>query len=100
MAPVFLAAAFSYIPLDLMDLLNAPRMARYVQLCRPTAADLQGSKPQPEHYWEAMLDCLGRAPDYFEEVTASVVGHVLTPIEIHTAKALARRRAQIRFRVR
>jgi TatD family-associated radical SAM protein len=79
--------------------LNAPCVARYAELCRPTGEDLSADM-QPEHAWEAMLEFLSGAPDYFEEVTASVVGHVLTPGEINAAEALARRRGATRFRIR
>ena len=78
--------------------LNAPTAERYLELCDPAAGDLFGFPP--EAYWEATLDFLARAPDHVEEVTASVVHHVLTEDEIEAAEALARSLGCRLFRVR
>jgi len=71
--------------------LNAPGRERYVELCRPTFGPAG---------WDAMLDFLARAPAYFRQVQASVVGGVLGPSEIRAAEALARSLGIDNFRVR
>jgi TatD DNase family protein len=83
--------------------LNAPDMARYLQLCLP---DLErfgahgGSPVTAEVLWDSVLDFLSRAPAHFEEVQASVVGHALAPGEIEECRALALALGAHRFRVR
>lgn len=70
--------------------LNAPNCPRYLELCLPDPGSVKtGSTPAPEDFWKAMLDFLRRAPDYFRQVQASVVGHVLSSAEIEEARNLA-----------
>jgi TatD DNase family protein len=83
--------------------LNAPDARRYEELCRPdpsvfpNQADISET---PEHCWDAMIDFLFRAPAFFENVQASVVGHVLTADENDRCRSLAHSLGIRQFRVR
>jgi TatD DNase family protein len=79
--------------------LNAPTAERYVELCRPDPGAVPG-EPEPESFWNAMIDFLDRAPDHIDEVQASVVGHVLTGDEIERCRRLAAELAGAELRVR
>jgi TatD family-associated radical SAM protein len=76
--------------------LNAPNASRYLELCRPCSDAFSN----PADAWEGMIDVLSRAPDYFENVQASVVGFVLTPDEIEQCRALSLSLGVKQFRVR
>jgi TatD DNase family protein len=76
--------------------LNAPNASRYVELCRPCPDAFSN----PVHSWEGMIDFLSRAPNYFENVQASVVGFALTPDEIEQCRSLSRSLGVEQFRVR
>jgi TatD DNase family protein len=76
--------------------LNAPNASRYLDLCRPSSDAFS----DPSHAWEGMIDFLSRAPNYFENVQASVVGFVLTPDEIEQCRSLALSLGIKQFRVR
>ncbi|MBN1566836.1 MAG: radical SAM protein [Acidobacteria bacterium] len=83
--------------------LNAPNARRYEELCRPDAGSIPnpGGKARPELLaWDAMLDFLWRAPVYFENVQASVVGFTLSTEEIESCRLLARSLGVKQFRVR
>jgi TatD DNase family protein len=83
--------------------LNAPNSGRYEELCRPDPGAYPNggrSYPTPEHSWDAMIDFLFRSPAYFENVQASVVGHILTTEEIDQCRSLARSLGIKQFRVR
>ena len=83
--------------------LNAPNAARYVELCRsdPDAFSDSGKiSANPEITWEAMLDFLRRAPEYFSLVQASVIGFSLSPAEIDQSRELAFSLGIEKFRVR
>jgi TatD DNase family protein len=81
--------------------LNAPGADRYLELCRPDPSSLpRQPAPPPEAFWEAMLDFLRRAPQHFDAVQTSVVGHVLRDDEITTCRVLALDVAGASLRVR
>jgi len=77
--------------------LNAPDCGRYLDLCRP-GSDFP--ELGPERFWEATMDCLARAPAYFEDTQASVVGSALDREEIEGCRRLAASLGIKRFRVR
>jgi TatD DNase family protein len=72
--------------------LNAPTCERYLELCRPDSSS--------QIFWEAMIDFLARAPQYFKETQASVVGHALTEDEVNASRLLASSLGIAKFRVR
>lgn len=76
--------------------LNAPNASRYLELSRPC----QDAFSNPADAWEGMIDFLSRAPNYFENVQASVVGFVLTRDEIEQCRALSLSLGVKQFRVR
>ena len=83
--------------------LNAPNAARYLELCRPDPEafpDPGKIIAAPELVWEAMLDFLRRAPEYFSQVQASVVGFSLTSAEIEQSRELALSMGINKFRIR
>ena len=83
--------------------LNAPNCRRYVDLCRPNSKFFAGTGTAAlpaELFWEAMLDFLSRAPVYFANVQASVVGLALTKEEVESCRMLARSLGVKHFRVR
>jgi TatD family-associated radical SAM protein len=83
--------------------LNAPNSRRYAELCRPDPGSIPnpGEMAEPQIVaWDAMLDFLSRAPVYFENVQASVVGFALTTEEIESCRMLARSFGIAGFRVR
>ena len=83
--------------------LNAPNAAKYLELCRPNPAafpDPGKIMEAPEIVWEAMLDFLRRAPEYFSQVQASVVGFSLSPAEIEQSRELAGSMGIKKFRIR
>lgn len=77
--------------------MNAPNCWRYLELCRPESDRFLVA---PERFWDALLDCLIRAPGYFESVQATVVGAVLGPEEIRQCRNLASSMGINKFRVR
>jgi TatD DNase family protein len=77
--------------------LNAPDCQRYLELCRPGSPD---SGMEPRRFWDAMIDFLSRAPEYFESPQASVVGCYLGSYEIEQCRMLAGSLGIRRFRVR
>ena len=83
--------------------LNAPNAARYLELCRPDPDMFPEPGiiiADPEVTWRAMLDFLQRAPEYFSQVQASVVGFALSPVEIEQSRELAISLGIKKFRVR
>jgi TatD DNase family protein len=83
--------------------LNAPNASKYLELCRPDPIafhDPEDLRSNPVHAWDGMIDFLSRAPNYFENVQASVVGFVLTPDEIEQCHSLARSLGIRQFRIR
>jgi len=83
--------------------LNAPNAARYLELCRPSPDDFPDPgkiKAVPEIVWDAMLDFLRRAPEYFSLVQASVIGFSLTSAEIEQCRELASSLGIKKFRIR
>jgi TatD DNase family protein len=83
--------------------LNAPNVARYLELCRPdpeTFCNPEELRSNPARSWEAMIDFLSRAPNHFETVQASVVGFALTPDEIEQSRSLVHSLGVKLFRVR
>lgn len=74
--------------------LNAPDLERYLELCQPGCGDTGKA------YWEAVLDFLARAPHYFTETQASVVGFALSDEEIDCCKSLVNSLGIQSFRVR
>ena len=83
--------------------LNAPTAARYLELCRPDPdafPDPGKIRAAPEIVWEAMLDFLHRAPEYFKMVQASVTGCSLTSKEIEQSRELAFSLGIKKFRIR
>jgi TatD DNase family protein len=83
--------------------LNAPDARRYEELCPPDLnvfPNQEALAETPEHHWDAMIDFLFRAPAFFENVQASVVGHVLTADEIDRCRSLAHSLGIRQFRVR
>jgi len=83
--------------------LTAPNAVRYLELCRPDPEafpDPGKIRAAPEIAWEAMLDFLRRAPDYFSLVQASVVGFSLSPAEIEQSRELALSFGINKFRIR
>lgn len=82
--------------------LNAPNRERYVELCRPVRHALPAFPVDdlPVRVWEGVIDFLRRAPSFFRDVQASVVGHALRREEIEESRALARSLGIERFRVR
>jgi len=77
--------------------LNAPDSGRYAELCRPGTEDL-GITAQ--RFWDAMIGFLVRAPAYFENTQASVVGQALSSDEIARCRLLASSLGIRQFRVR
>jgi TatD DNase family protein len=77
--------------------MNAPDCRQYLELCRP-GLDLPGVAPGK--FWDAMIDCLARAPLCFESTQASVVGAALSRDAIDQCKALAKSFGIRKFRVR
>jgi TatD DNase family protein len=61
--------------------LNAPTVARYLELCRPE----HGAEA-----YEALTELARRAVEHGLDVTLSVVGHVLEPEEIAACERIAR----------
>ena len=83
--------------------LNAPNAARYIELCRPNPDAFPNPdkiRSAPVLVWEAMLDFLRRAPEYFSLVQASVVGFSLTPAEIEQSREFAVSLGIKKFRIR
>ena len=83
--------------------LNAPAAARYLELCMPDPdmfPDPGKIRENPEIVWDAMLDFLRRAPDYFGFVQASVIGFSLTVAEIAQCRETALSLGIKNFRVR
>jgi len=83
--------------------LNAPNCQRYLELCRPDLDSFPGPGERvstPALLWEAMLDFVSRAPVYFENAQASVVGFTLAAEEIQKCKSLSRSLGVRQFRVR
>jgi TatD DNase family protein len=83
--------------------LNAPNAARYLELCRPNPdafPDPGKIMATPEIVWEAMIDFLRRAPEYFSQVQASVVGFSLSPAEIEECRKLSISMGIKNFRIR
>jgi len=83
--------------------LNAPNAARYLELCRPDPdafPEPDKIRTTPEIAWEAMLDFLRRAPEYFSLVQASVIGFSLSPDEIERSRELALSIGINKFRIR
>jgi len=81
--------------------LNAPNFEKYAELCRPDMKSIETASVQDlQPFWGATLDFLRRAPNYFKEVQASVVGYSLTPEEIADAEALAQSLGISSFRIR
>lgn len=81
--------------------LNAPTQERYLELCRPDPGSLvKTPSPTPNAFWNAMKDFLTRAPEYINEVQASVVGHTLDDDEIERCRRLATELAGVPLRVR
>lgn len=83
--------------------LNAPDRQKYLEVCRPDPrffAAAAGEVPLPEMAWDAMIDFLSRAPDYFKKVQASVVRHALKSGEIEACRLLAHSLGIRHFRVR
>lgn len=68
--------------------LNAPSCERYIELCRPSDDDLDRDL-EPERFWHSMMEFLARSIGQFDEVQASVVGHVLEMDEIDACRDLA-----------
>ena len=92
-----LAAAVDAVSVSL----NAPNGQRYLELCLPDPDSVSGGKARSaEDFWNATIDFLTRAPEYFKEVQASVVGFTLTAEEIEEARSLAGSLGIERFRVR
>lgn len=89
--------------------LNAPTCTRYLDLCRPDPRSLPALAPgangageaarPPADFWDGMIEFLSRAPDFFDQAQASVVGLTLAPAEIEECRALAESKG-LRFRVR
>jgi len=83
--------------------LNAPNAARYLELCRPDPnvfPDPDKIYETPEIIWEAMLDFIRRAPEYFSLVQTSVVGSSLSSAEIDQSRELALSLGIKKFRIR
>jgi len=81
--------------------LNAPSLKRYLSLCLPDPDSISaGPDRMPEDFWRATIDFLSRAPKYFREVRASVVGFALSAEEIKQAQTLAQSLGIERFRIR
>jgi TatD DNase family protein len=76
--------------------LNAPNASRYLELCQP----YPDAFSNPVRSWEGMIDFLSRAPNYFENVQASVVGFALTTDEIEQCRILSHSLGVEQFRVR
>ncbi|MBN2319268.1 MAG: radical SAM protein [Acidobacteria bacterium] len=92
-----LAAAVDAVSVSL----NAPNCQRYVELCLPDPGSVSGNEVKsPEDFWESTIDFLARAPEYFKEVQASVVGFTLSTEEIEETRILAHSIGIERFRVR
>lgn len=77
--------------------LNAPDMETYIELCQPDAG---GFDLSPHHFWDSMIDFMSRAPEYFKETQASVVGFSLKDQEIERCRQLAISLGIQKFRVR
>ena len=72
--------------------LNAPNAAKYLELCNPNPdafPDPEKNRALPEVAWEATIDFLRRAPEFFSLVLASVHGRSLTSKEIDQSRELA-----------
>ncbi len=82
---------------DVSISLNAPDSLRYQELCRPC---FNQSAAEPDICWKSMLDFLSRAPAFFKNVQASVVGFALTEEEVERCRTLALSLGIERFRVR
>ena len=81
--------------------LNAPDCHRYLELSLPDPDSVQNSEAlSPGDFWKATLDFLARAPEYFREVQASVVGFTLSAEEIEKTRSLVNSIGIERFRVR
>ncbi len=92
-----LAAAVDAVSVSL----NAPNCQRYLELCHPDPASIpEVGALSREDFWNATLDFLTRAPEYFREVQASVVAFTLSAEEVEESRALARSIGIERFRVR
>jgi len=83
--------------------LNAPNVERYLELCRPDPEafpDPGKIRETPEIVWAAMIDFLRRAPEYFSQVQASIVGFSLSPSEIKQSRELVASMGIKKFRIR
>ena len=83
--------------------LNAPNASKYLELCLPNPyafPDPGKIASAPEIIWDAILDFLRRAPEYFSLVQASVVGFSLSSLEIEQSRELALSLGIKKFRVR
>jgi len=81
--------------------LNAPTFDKYVEMCRPDMKSIETASVQDlQPFWGATLDFLRRAPYYFKEAQASVVGYTLTPEDIVNAETLAQSLGIASFRIR
>jgi TatD DNase family protein len=81
--------------------LNAPTPERYAELCRPDPGAIAAvDPPHAEAFWASTLDFLARAPAHIRNVTASVVGHVLSADEIDSCRRMALRLTGSELRVR
>lgn len=82
--------------------LNAPDAETYVNLCDPghDLEEMGRDGLQAEDFWKATIKFLEQACHRFDEVGASVVGHVLDPDEIERSRGLARSLGCSNFRVR
>ncbi len=79
--------------------LNAPSAERYDAVCRPDPDTVAG-QPATESFYDAVLDTLGRAPRWIDDVRATVVGAVLSEAEIRACRQLASALGVHRFEVR
>jgi TatD DNase family protein len=83
--------------------LNAPNPQKYLELCRPDFtmfSDSESVAATPAVVWDAMLDFLSRAPAFFKNVQASVVGFALAEEEIEQCRSLVHSIGVKNFRVR
>lgn len=92
-----LAAAVDAVSVSL----NAHNCRRYLELCLPDPDSIpKGDALSPEDFWSSTLDFLARAPEYFKEVQASVVGFNLSAEEIEETRSLVHSLGIEKFRVR
>jgi TatD DNase family protein len=77
--------------------MNAPDFPKYQELCRPNFGQ---SAMAEDALWKGMLDFLSRAPAFFKDVQASVVGFLLTYEEVERCRALALSYGIEQFRIR